>query len=182
MTDHAREVLDAIQKIRCLVAESTGRALNLTTDNARLAEILAASRDDLLARIESTQERAVKAEQRNRKAAQLLIEKIGASGPEGVDETATRAVAALASAESQLAAAQAENERLRGELAMYKQLFEHSLSCVDRVFQIDSTKPEPLLPDFLSAGECKFRGVVKLAEAYVELRRQLAERQGVKNG
>lgn len=65
---------------------------------------------------------------------------------------------------SKLAEEVAELERERD---MYRELHRHSLNCVDRVFQADSTKSAPLLPDFLQYGDDKFEGVIKLAEAYL---------------
>ena len=59
-------------------------------------------------------------------------------------------------------------EVLERELDMWKTLHTHALECVDDVFQSWSGH-EPILPDFLGLGECKFRGVVKLAKAYKEL-------------
>jgi len=53
--------------------------------------------------------------------------------------------------------------------------FNHAIECVDRAFQVDSRKPPPILPDFLSLGEDKFKGVIKLAAAYKAL---LAEAEG----
>jgi hypothetical protein len=41
---------------------------------------------------------------------------------------------------------------------------------LDSVFQVRNDRPEPLLPDFLRLGECKFEGVVKLAREYLALR------------
>lgn len=68
-------------------------------------------------------------------------------------------------------------ERL-GELThsrdMYRKLFESALSNVDRVFQLCSENPEPILPDFAILGEDKFRAVVRLAEDYKRLRSRLA--------
>lgn len=60
----------------------------------------------------------------------------------------------------------ADLERERNNLAY---LYAKALEAVDRVFQTDCTKRPPLLPDFLGLGDCKFKGVVKLAKAYLEL-------------
>lgn len=67
--------------------------------------------------------------------------------------------------------------KLAAECDQWKQLGTEALDAVDRVFQVDSTKPPPLLPDFLLAGESKFGGVVKLAEAYLELRKAFDQRR-----
>jgi hypothetical protein len=71
-------------------------------------------------------------------------------------------------------AAEAKCGELEGELRQYKKLFIHAIECVDRVFQVESRKPAPLLPDFLKLGECKFRGVERLAKAYLQLQAKLA--------
>lgn len=67
------------------------------------------------------------------------------------------------------------------ELEQFKTLFNHALDCLNQVFQVESRKPPPLLPDFLKLGEDKFRGAVRLAVAYLselkrsrELKRALA--------
>lgn len=59
---------------------------------------------------------------------------------------------------------EAENERLK----QYEVQYHKAMECVDRVFQEDSKREPPLLPDFLTLGESKFEGVVKLARAYKE--------------
>jgi hypothetical protein len=61
------------------------------------------------------------------------------------------------------------------ELRQYKAVYEHAIECVDRVFQIDSRKPPPLLPNFARLGECKFRAVIRLAEDYLRLQRVVCE-------
>jgi septal ring factor EnvC (AmiA/AmiB activator) len=58
---------------------------------------------------------------------------------------------------------------LETELGRLRKLHNEALDCVDEVFQSDSTKPPPVLPDFLMAGEDKFEGVIKLAERYKQL-------------
>jgi hypothetical protein len=63
-------------------------------------------------------------------------------------------------------AATAELQRERDN---YKFSYDKAINAVDSVFQVDHTKPPPLLPDFLRLGDCKFEGVVKLAKAYIEL-------------
>jgi hypothetical protein len=67
-----------------------------------------------------------------------------------------------------------ENVALRKRLAMFEREFLRAVDCVDRVFQMDSTKPPPLLPDFVRPGDDKFEAVVRLAEEYIALRERLA--------
>lgn len=57
---------------------------------------------------------------------------------------------------------------------VYRKLFESALSNVDRVFQLCTENPEPILPNFAILGEDKFRAVVRLAEDYKRLRSRLA--------
>lgn len=86
----------------------------------------------------------------------------------------------IAAIEAELAAAKAEVERLRA----CKQMFDHALDCVDLVFQKCSKNPNPILPEFCTAGESKFRAVVRLAKQHVkllnDLRVVLAELCGVR--
>lgn len=70
-----------------------------------------------------------------------------------------------------------ENEELReriAELEQYKTLHKHALDCVDRVFQVCTEIPNPILPNFAKLGEDKFRAVIRLAKAYKELERDSA--------
>ena len=48
--------------------------------------------------------------------------------------------------------------------------YKRALACVDRVFQEDSTKPPPILPDFCKLGDDKFEAVIHLAEAYARIK------------
>lgn len=57
---------------------------------------------------------------------------------------------------------------LERERNIYRGHFNHAIVCVDKVFQA-SAQPDTILPDFLEAGECKFEGVIKLAERYKQL-------------
>jgi hypothetical protein len=77
-------------------------------------------------------------------------------------------------AEAKVRELEGKLEATEGNLASYKMLYHVAINAADRVFQVDSTKPPPLLPDFLKLGDCKFEGVVKLAEAYLELQAKLA--------
>lgn len=65
---------------------------------------------------------------------------------------------------------QAEVERAKWYVAAHGR----ALDAVGKVFQDCSGKSEPILPDFLLPGEDKFQGVVKLAEAYVNLQAENA--------
>src|SRR5690606_19889033 len=62
-------------------------------------------------------------------------------------------------------------ERLR----QYERLFDHALSCVDEVFQVCTEIPEPILPNFCTLGEDKFRAVKRLAVEYKRLRAENAQ-------
>ena len=62
---------------------------------------------------------------------------------------------------------------LRAECEQYKQCYRHALDCVDRVFQVCSEIPNPVLPDFCQLGESKFAACVRLADEYVSLQAQL---------
>lgn len=64
------------------------------------------------------------------------------------------------------------------ELNVYEKLYRHAIDCVDRVFQKCTENPQPILPDFLGLGEDKFRGVVKLAENYRELKQTISRLEG----
>lgn len=77
-------------------------------------------------------------------------------------------------AEARVRELEAKLKSTEGCLTSYKLLYDVAISAADRVFQVDSTKPPPLLPGFLQLGDCKFEGVVKLAEAYKELQAKLA--------
>jgi hypothetical protein len=63
--------------------------------------------------------------------------------------------------------------RAAGELHMYRRLFEKALHYADKVFQVCSENPKPLLPNFLPLGADKFEGVVILAEEYIKHTRTL---------
>ena len=87
---------------------------------------------------------------------------------------ASRLEAEAASGQEAVASLRTELEETRRKLAAaerernnFKQAFDVAIISVDRVFQIDSTQPPPLLPVFLSLGESKFEGVIKLAKAYI---------------
>lgn len=67
---------------------------------------------------------------------------------------------------NQLAEAERERDDAIAERDSYKKAYDHAINCVDRVFQADSTKPPPLLPDYLQIGACKFEGILELAEDY----------------
>ncbi len=67
--------------------------------------------------------------------------------------------------------AAAERDTLLRERDMYKNLFENALKHVDECFQVCSENPNPILPNFATIGECKFRAVVRLAKEYRDLRR-----------
>lgn len=71
--------------------------------------------------------------------------------------------------------AASELELLRLACNQYKIAFDHAIECVDRVFQVESKKPPPLLPNFARLGECKFRAVIRLAEDYLRLQRVVCE-------
>lgn len=73
--------------------------------------------------------------------------------------------------------AKAEVKRLK----QFENLYSHAINCVDRVFQIDSKKPRPLLPNFARLGECKFRAVIRLAEEYAALKNKLANERASGN-
>lgn len=82
-----------------------------------------------------------------------------------------RVVDTRSAVENELATVKAERDSLK----QYKTMFLHALECVDRVFQVESKKPAPLLPDFLKLGECKFRGVERLAVAYLKAAKELEQ-------
>ncbi len=71
-------------------------------------------------------------------------------------------------------------------LNQYRKAHHHAIECVDRVFQCDSKKPPPILPEFCRIGDDKFEAVVRLARAYVEQQREIdrlrAENAKLKNG
>jgi hypothetical protein len=76
-------------------------------------------------------------------------------------------------------AAERDEARVKAcELNQYKQLFANALDCVDRVFQVCTEIPNPILPDFASLGEDKFKAVIRLAKAYAEQAAELAELRG----
>lgn len=58
------------------------------------------------------------------------------------------------------------------QLICIREQYQHAVECVDFVFKVDSKKPPPLLPDFIEAGDCKFEGVILLAEKYKQLLKQ----------
>lgn len=48
------------------------------------------------------------------------------------------------------------------------ELWETCLAALDEVFQIDSTRPAPILPQFCAPGESKIEAIKKLAHAYLD--------------
>lgn len=70
--------------------------------------------------------------------------------------------------EAELATAKAEVERLQA----YKQMFDHAIACIDRVFQQCSENPHPILPDFCRLGADKFEAVILLAQEFVKVREE----------
>jgi len=58
------------------------------------------------------------------------------------------------------------------ELENYKRAFGKALSCVDSVFQPQST-PEAILPEFCTIGDDKFEAVPRLAKEFLALKQQL---------
>lgn len=81
-------------------------------------------------------------------------------------------------------AAKAALNESRQSDATHKMLFRSALNCVDQVFQKCSEIPEPILPDYATLGEDKFRAVVRLAKDYKQLEQQLdtvtRERDGLR--
>ena len=65
---------------------------------------------------------------------------------------------------------------LVAELASYKSSHTQALEYVDQVFQVCAESPRPILADYAKLGENKFAAVVRLAEDYVKLKAELAER------
>jgi len=76
----------------------------------------------------------------------------------------------IAELKQQLAAANAEIARLKS----YERDFKRGLGHMDRVFQKCVSNPNPVLPDYVPLGRCKFEAVERLATDYVSLQQQLA--------
>lgn len=96
--------------------------------------------------------------------------------PETVPRSVYEAVChALALRAEELVELRADNERLRAELAEYKEVFGHALACVDEVFQECCERPNPILKGYSIAGRCKFEEVKRLARDYVACRSLLRE-------
>lgn len=87
-----------------------------------------------------------------------------------LDDYAT-AIADLAAARAEIKETaeriRADLNAARAELGQYKQSHDRAIECVDRVFQVRSDRPPPLLPDFLTLGDDKFEGVEALAKEYI---------------
>lgn len=76
--------------------------------------------------------------------------------------------------ESSFEAVDVDAVELQRERDNYKLSYDKAINAVDAVFQVDSSKPPPLLPNFLKLGDCKFVGIVKLAQAYKQTSERLA--------
>lgn len=63
---------------------------------------------------------------------------------------------------------EAEVERLQA----YKQMFDHAIACIDRVFQKCEENPHPILPNFCRLGADKFEAVILLAQEFVKVREE----------
>lgn len=84
-------------------------------------------------------------------------------GPVSNDELCDALSKTLARAEQ----AERERDELRG-------VFNHAIDCVDRVFQVESGKPPPILPDYCRLGESKFAAVPRMAEDLVVAQARIA--------
>jgi hypothetical protein len=67
----------------------------------------------------------------------------------------------------------ARERELERERENYKFMYDKAIKAVDDAFQ-EYSGHDAILPDFLQPGDCKFTGVMKLANAYKEQRDQLA--------
>ena len=91
------------------------------------------------------------------------------------DTTATFAGSSISSFTPETAPLLQRAEKAEAELAMFRQLYDHALDCVDQVFQVCSEIPNPILPNFLMAGSNKFDGVIKLAKSFAAAQQREAK-------
>ena len=89
-------------------------------------------------------------------------------------ENSARHLNTIGNLRTDLATSEARCARLAEHDEMVEKCFNATWEYLDSVFQVDSTKPPPLLPNYCQLGERKDAAVIRLAKDYIAMREHIS--------